>query len=91
MKGFYCRLPDCSVLEVELWAIYRGLFVLQEGITPLEIEIETDAQVAVEIIQESPHKIVPFREMIKEIWMTMRRSDGPSLSCRAKRTNVLTF
>ena len=63
MKGYYSRLPNCSALEAELWAIYRGLNVaIQGGYNPLHIK--TDTEIAVEIIQDWLHQIAPFREMI---------------------------
>ena len=58
IKGFYCRLPGVSAIEAGLWEIYRGLtIILEDGLKALnQVEMETDSQTAVEIIQEGLHE-----------------------------------
>ena len=56
VTGFFCRLPDCSVFEAELRAIYRGLVVVYGP-----IYMDTDFKLAEEIIQ---FRRVLMRELI---------------------------
>ncbi|GFY96654.1 hypothetical protein Acr_11g0009600 [Actinidia rufa] len=75
IKGFYCRLPDVSAIEAELWAIYRGLtIILEDGLN--QVEMETDFQTAVEIIQEGLHERTSSRNIVQELCLLLRRCNS---------------
>ena len=62
---------NCYALEAELWAAFGGLdLAMQEGIN--SIEIESNSQGVVEIINKGPHERVPFRNLIREWWHKMQ-------------------
>ncbi|CAL5332699.1 unnamed protein product [Camellia sinensis] len=51
--GFYGKLENCTSLEAELWAVYKGLtIILQKGFH--KVIIETDATEVVKLLEEGP-------------------------------------
>ena len=54
MRRVYCKVEnDNGALEAERWGIYKGFpIVLQESFK--SVQIKTDAEVVVEIIQDRP-------------------------------------
>ncbi|KAL7204967.1 hypothetical protein ACSBR2_017983 [Camellia fascicularis] len=62
--GYYGKLRHYSSLEAELWAIYRGITILfQNG--KLDVEIETDFEQTINLIQNGPSHTLHIRPLLK--------------------------
>lgn len=69
--GFYGYLGNCSSLEAELWGIYWGLtIILQKGLA--NIQIETDSQLAMELIRGGAGENSPYRALIEDANFLLR-------------------
>lgn len=63
--GFYGRLENCTSLEAELWAVYKGLtIILQKGFN--NVIIETDAEQVVKLFEEGPREKHLLRGLLED-------------------------
>ncbi|CAL5413457.1 unnamed protein product [Camellia sinensis] len=63
--GFYGKLENCTSLEAELWAVYKGLtIILQKGFH--KVIIETDATEVVKLLEEGPGKHHLLRGLVAD-------------------------
>ncbi|XP_058189471.1 uncharacterized protein LOC131307071 [Rhododendron vialii] len=63
--GYYGKATCTSSLEVEIWAIYRGLtIILEKGMS--NVTIEFDSSVAVGFYNEGPPVDHPHRHVVEE-------------------------
>ncbi|KAI8545912.1 hypothetical protein RHMOL_Rhmol07G0074100 [Rhododendron molle] len=73
--GYYGKLGTSSVLETEIWGIYRGLTImLEKGLS--NVSIETDSQMAVKLITEGPPAGHPQQALIEDSRVLMTRTQS---------------
>lgn len=61
--GFYGRLTCSTSLEANIWGIYKGLTIILEKGTA-SVKIESDALLAVKLINEGPNANHPLSTII---------------------------
>ncbi|KAL7193685.1 hypothetical protein ACSBR2_025324 [Camellia fascicularis] len=66
----YERLENCTSLEVELWAVYKGLTILlQRGMD--KVIVETNAE-HVQLLEEGPSEKFPFNGLVEDARIILR-------------------
>ncbi|GMP68316.1 hypothetical protein CsSME_00027964 [Camellia sinensis var. sinensis] len=69
--GFYGKMQMGTSLEVELWALYKGLTViLQQGIN--NVTIETNAAQVVKLMEEPIMSNYPFKNLVEDAKVLFR-------------------
>ncbi|KAL7265055.1 hypothetical protein ACSBR1_002914 [Camellia fascicularis] len=70
--GYYGKLDVCTSLEVELWAIYRGLTIaFEKGYK--DLTIETDSLSAIELLKEGSVVSSSIRSLVEDSKFLMQR------------------
>ncbi|CAL5416069.1 unnamed protein product [Camellia sinensis] len=74
ISGYYGKLEICTSLEVELWAVYKGLtIILQRGFN--QVILETDAEQVVQLLSEDLGERCHFWGIVKDARIIMRGCD----------------
>ncbi|CAL5427260.1 unnamed protein product [Camellia sinensis] len=70
--SFYGKLTNCSCIEAEIWAIYRGLIIaFEKGYK--DLIIETDSMDAIDMLKEKVEVISSLRSLVEDSKFLIRR------------------
>lgn len=70
--GYYGKIGHCTSLEMELWAIYRGLTILLQKGTK-DVKIESDSKQAINQILHGPNQNSPYKALIEDAKFLLQR------------------
>ncbi|KAF5932569.1 hypothetical protein HYC85_028740 [Camellia sinensis] len=70
--GYFGKLTNCTCIEVEIWALYRGLTIaFEKGYK--DLSIESDSQYAIDMLKGNIEVFSPLRSLVEDSKFLIRR------------------
>ncbi|CAL5382343.1 unnamed protein product [Camellia sinensis] len=71
--GYFSKLTNCTCIEAEIWALYRGLAIAFEK-SYKDLSIETDSQYAIDMLKGNIEVTFPLRSLVENSKFLIQRS-----------------